>query len=159
MQKTLVIITFLLLIPSLNVLANPAPKFDLASRSGTISLEALKGKVIYLDFWASWCGPCRKSFPWMNEMQAKYEQDGFVILAINLDKKRKHADEFLAQIPANFSIAFDPSGKTADDYRVMGMPTSYLIDRTGAIKTTHIGFLTKEQSKLEDSIRGVLEKQ
>jgi len=159
MLKTITLVVFLLLISPFYVSANPAPKFELASRNGTVSLDTLKGKIIYLDFWASWCGPCRKSFPWMNEIQAKYEKDGFVVLAINLDKKRKHADEFLAETPANFTIAFDPSGKTADDYQVMGMPTSYIIDRTGEIKASHIGFLTKDQTKLEDSIKTILGEQ
>ncbi len=159
MLKTITIIALLLSMSPFYVSANPAPQFELTSRSGAVSLAALKGKVIYLDFWASWCGPCRKSFPWMNEIQAKYEKDGFVVLAINLDRKRQQADEFLAETPANFTIAFDPSGKTADDYRVMGMPTSYIIDRTGEIKASHIGFLTKDQTKLEEHIKTALGKQ
>ena len=81
----------------------PAPAFALPNAKGdTFVLERMRGKVVYVDFWASWCGPCRRSFPWMNEMQQKYGEQGLVIVGVNVDKKRSDADRFLAQLPATF---------------------------------------------------------
>ena len=92
----------------------PAPNVDLPTSNGKVSLSDLHGKVVLLDFWASWCGPCRQSFPWMNAMQAKYEDQGFEIVAINVDQKPEAAAEFLRQIPATFTIAYDAEGKTPE---------------------------------------------
>ena len=120
-----------------------------------VDLSELKGQVIYLDFWASWCTPCRKSFPWMNEMQNKYKKDGLKIVAVNLDKSRDLIDKFLLRTPAEFTIAFDPGGQLAQSYNLVGMPTSYLIDRLGHIQATHIGFRKKDKAKLEAKIQGL----
>jgi cytochrome c biogenesis protein CcmG/thiol:disulfide interchange protein DsbE len=98
------------LLLSLNALAEPAPEFTLPDAAGqTISLSQQRGKIVYVDFWASWCGPCRQSFPWMNEMLGKYQAQGLEIVAINLDTGRAEADEFLAKNPASFTVLFDPT--------------------------------------------------
>ncbi|MFV2060726.1 MAG: TlpA family protein disulfide reductase [Gammaproteobacteria bacterium] len=136
--------------------AQKAPEFSLKTDSGTITLNDLKGKVVYLDFWASWCVPCRKSFPWMNAMHVKYSSKGLVILAINLDKKPEAVAKFLKQYPAKFKIAYDPSGKSAEAYKVLGMPSSYILDRNGNIVSTHIGFREKDKAELEKKINEVL---
>ena len=130
-----------------------APDFDLTARKGKASLAALHGKVVYVDFWASWCGPCAKSFPWLKAMHEQYAAKGLVIVAINLDKKRDKADEFLATHPAPFTVAFDPEGKTAEAYRVAGMPSSYLIDASGKIVLVHAGFDPKDAAALEARIK------
>ena len=109
-----------------------------------IDLSAHKGKVIYLDFWASWCGPCKESFPWMNELAQKYPD--VKVIAVNLDKEKKDADAFLAKYPAQFEVLFDPSGKSAESYKVKGMPYSIIIDKNGKQIESHIGF-SKEKSK------------
>ena len=119
-------------------------------------LQQHKGDVIYLDFWASWCGPCRKSFPWMNEMQNKYQHQGFTVISINLDAEYDLAQIFLKEHPALFSVVYDPKGLTAKAYKVKGMPTSYLIGRDGQIKKAHTGFLTKKTSIYEDQIKQLL---
>ena len=90
-----------------------------------------KNKVIYVDFWASWCVPCKQSFPWMNEMQEKYQAQGFTVLSVNLDAQKKHADAFLAEIPATFPVFFDPKGKLTKTFKIKGMPSSFLINREG----------------------------
>lgn len=115
-----------------------------------------QGKVIYLDFWASWCGPCRKSFPWMNDMQKKYQQQGLVIISVNVDNDKALADEFLAEVPANFHIAYDPKGKLARKFKLKGMPSSYLIDRSGKMVSAHVGFSASKKSKYEQEIRNLL---
>src|SRR5438552_16018809 len=88
-----------------------APPFALPTAAGdTVSLERLRGKVVYVDFWASWCGPCRRSFPWMNEMQRRYGSHGLSIVAINVDKKRADASRFLTETPAEFTVVYDSPG-------------------------------------------------
>ena len=135
-----------------------APAFKVPSAKGMVELDKLRGQVVYLDFWASWCTPCRKSFPWMNEMQHKYEKEGLTIVAVNLDKKRDLIDKFLKNTPADFTIAYDPGGQLAQTYKLVGMPTSYLIDRSGQIHETHVGFRKKDKDKLEAKIQGLLNK-
>ncbi|MFO1303101.1 MAG: TlpA disulfide reductase family protein [Burkholderiales bacterium] len=137
----------------------PAPGFSLPSAKGdAVALDKLRGKIVYVDFWASWCGPCRRSFPWMNEMQQKYGNKGFVVVGVNVDKKRTDADKFLAQNPANFTIAFDEAGATPTAYAVKGMPSSYLIDGTGKIVYVERGFLDENKAQLEQRIAALVGK-
>jgi len=131
----------------------PAPAFQLAGRTGSVALDSLRGRVVYLDFWASWCEPCRRSFPWMETMHQRYAARGLTVVAIDLDKDRDAADEFLARYPASFPVAFDPAGKTAEAYGVSAMPTSYLIGRDGAILSTHAGFVPGKADGLEALIQ------
>jgi thiol-disulfide isomerase/thioredoxin len=133
-----------------------APAFALPARSGTVVLDSLRGKVVLVDFWASWCEPCRKSFPWMNAVHQRYAAKGLVIVAINLDKTRGPADKFLEEFPAPFTIAFDPNGKAATAYRVKAMPTSYLIAPDGKVLEMHAGFDSKYAAALEARIAGAL---
>ncbi len=136
--------------------AQQAPDFTLAGIEGTITLSQFKGKVVLLDFWASWCRPCRQSFPWMNAMQAKYGAQGFEIIAINVDKDRVLADEFLKKLPSNFTLAFDPKGTVAAMYRLKGMPYAFLIDKRGIIRKQHIGFHKRKVHLYEASIKKLL---
>jgi cytochrome c biogenesis protein CcmG, thiol:disulfide interchange protein DsbE len=107
-------------------LGDPARSFALATADGrTIALEQLRGRVVYLDFWASWCGPCRRSFPWMNEIEQRYAGRGLTIVAVNVDAKREDAERFLHQYPATFAVVYDASGATPRAYDVKAMPSSY----------------------------------
>lgn len=127
----------------------PAPDIELQYGGGTQKLSDMKGKVVYLDFWASWCVPCRQSFPWMNEMQRKYGPQGLQVVGVNLDAKRADADQFLAQVPAQFAVAFDAKGDSAKRAGVKGMPTSLLIDAQGKVVMVHQGFREDERAELE----------
>jgi thiol-disulfide isomerase/thioredoxin len=127
-----------------------------AAGEGPVDLEALRGKVVYLDFWASWCGPCRESFPWMNALERRMGRDDFVVLAVNVDQERADADRFLAATPAGFRIAYDPEGVLPERFHVRGMPTSVLIDRDGKVLFTHEGFRLKDRAALEKRIRAAL---
>jgi len=138
---------------------NEAPEIDLPGVAGKVQLESQKGKVVYIDFWASWCVPCKKSFPWMHDIKQRYADQGFEILAVNLDKDRKLADEFLKEMDVNFLVGFDESGKCASDYKLRGMPSSYLIDRDGKVHASHIGFRESDKAGLEQAIRNLLSKQ
>jgi len=153
---------FLLLITALPLLAhadNMAPNFTLPTQQGSeITLSDLKGKVVYLDFWASWCGPCRRSFPWMNQLHKESDPEQFQIIAINLDSEEALAKKFLSNLPADFIVAFDPNGDTAKAYQLPGMPTSYLIDRDGRVISRHIGFLERDSKKIEQQIQQLLDK-
>jgi thiol-disulfide isomerase/thioredoxin len=134
-----------------------APALSLPSLKGdVVSLDQLRGKVVYVDFWASWCGPCRRSFPWMNEMQQKYGPRGFTVVAVNVDKRRADADKFLALIPANFTVVFDAAGATPTAWSVKGMPSSYLIDAAGSVTFVERGFLDESKGPLEERIKALL---
>jgi thiol-disulfide isomerase/thioredoxin len=111
-----------------------------------------QGQVIYVDFWASWCVPCRKSFPWMNSMQQQYQSKGFKVLSINLDANQEKASAFLAEYSANFDVVFDPSGKIAKKFQLAGMPSSFIIDRKGKIVSAHVGFTNEKKMKYEQEI-------
>jgi thiol-disulfide isomerase/thioredoxin len=119
-------------------------------------LNRHKGKVIYLDFWASWCVPCRKSFPWMNAMQQRYKKDGFAVIAVNLDTEYELAEEFLKDNEATFDVVYDHKGETPKKYGVKGMPTSYLLGRDGKVKVAHTGFFTKKKPQYEAEIQTLL---
>ena len=108
-----------------------------------------EGKVVVVDFWASWCVPCRRSFPWMNAMMDKYADDGLVIVAVNLDKDRGDADAFLAEVPANFELEFDPDASIAREYGVEAMPSSFVFGRDGELVAKHLGFKVKKQDEYE----------
>ncbi|MCU6434030.1 TlpA family protein disulfide reductase [Undibacterium sp. Jales W-56] len=134
-----------------------APGFELHGLDGSVKLARYQGKLIYLDFWASWCGPCRQSFPWMNEMQAKYGAQGLQVIGINLDVNAEDARQFLTVTPARFIIAFDPVGATPRSYGVKGMPSSFLIDPEGKILFEHIGFKETDRVHLENQIHTFLD--
>lgn len=135
-----------------------AADFELRGEgASTVKLSALKGKLVYLDFWASWCGPCRQSFPWMNDMQSKYGSRGLQIVGVNLDAKEADARKFLAETSGNFMLAFDSKGVTPKLFGVKGMPTSYLIDREGRIVYEHVGFSQPKAAVLEKEIEKLLE--
>jgi cytochrome c biogenesis protein CcmG, thiol:disulfide interchange protein DsbE len=136
----------------------PAPDFQLPSlKNDTVKFSSYKGKVVYLDFWASWCGPCKKTFPWLNQLQKKYGKDGFEVVGVNVDAKKSDADNFLAATPAEFTILLDPDGKVANTYELQGMPSSYIIDRTGKVYLAHRGFKDGEAAELEDKIKQLLQ--
>lgn len=122
----------------------------------SVSLEALRGRVVYVDFWASWCVPCKLSFPFMNDMHAKYGPLGLTIVAISVDRKREDADRFLRATPARFVIAYDAEMKVADLYQPKGMPTSYLIGTDGKVRAVHGGFRLDDREKIEKEIRAAL---
>jgi len=135
-----------------------APAFDLPGTASAVRLADMKGKVVYLDFWASWCAPCKQSFPWMNEMQAKYGPAGFQVVAINVDAKRSDAEEFLKGTPAQFTIAFDTKGESPKTYAIKGMPSSFLIGPDGRVLAAHTGFKDSDRKALEDKIRDALKR-
>jgi len=136
--------------------AQKAPTFELPGDNKNISLTEFRGKVVYLDFWASWCDPCRKSFPWMNDISTRYDKNKFAVIAINLDSSKKDADKFLQKVPAKFHIAYDPDGKVATKYNLKAMPSSYLIDKKGNLVLAHKGFREGDEGAIEEKILKLL---
>jgi len=127
-----------------------------ASAADSLQLEDYAGKVVVLDFWASWCVPCRRSFPWMNDMQDKYADQGLVIIAVNLDNNAVDAARFLQEYPASFRIVYDSDKALAQQFDVQAMPSSFLIDRDGKVIDAQMGFKVKQQDEYEAAIVDVL---
>jgi cytochrome c biogenesis protein CcmG, thiol:disulfide interchange protein DsbE len=121
-----------------------------------LDLEQFRGRVVYLDFWASWCGPCRQSFPWMQSMKDTYGGQGLAVVAVNLDADRADAEKFLRQYRPTFDVSFDPKGELATTYKVKGMPSSVLIDRHGIPRFTHVGFRPVDGAVYEAQMRELL---
>ncbi len=119
-------------------------------------VSAYKGKVVYLDFWASWCAPCKNSFPWMRKMQEQYRRDGLEVVAVDLDRNLKAAEIFLAENEVPFRILHDPKGKMAEEYKIEAMPTSFLYDRIGKQRFMHFGFRKSEEEAMESEITTLL---
>ena len=136
----------------------PAPALALATAGGdVVALDKLRGKVVYVDFWASWCGPCRKSFPWMADMQRKYGPAGFAVVAVNVDKNRPDAERFLHAMPAQFTVVYDPAGTTPAAWNVKAMPSSFLIDAKGNVVVAESGFHDHKMAELEGRIKTLVD--
>jgi thiol-disulfide isomerase/thioredoxin len=121
-----------------------------------LDLKSQAGKVVYLDFWASWCKPCRESFPWMNSLLARYPADRFTVITINLDAETGEMHRFLERTGADFDIYHDPTGAIAEQFELEGMPTSYLIDANGKVVRKHIGFYTSKVDEYQREIEELL---
>ncbi|SIS63072.1 Thiol-disulfide isomerase or thioredoxin [Thalassolituus maritimus] len=134
-----------------------APVFTLSTldEKRQVSLEDYRGKVIYLDFWASWCGPCRKSLPMLNELRNELKDRGFEVLALNVDETREEGLRFLKEYPVDYPTLFD-NENTAATYQLRGMPTAYLIDHNGKLHSQHVGFNPKDMSSIRDEVLSLL---
>jgi cytochrome c biogenesis protein CcmG/thiol:disulfide interchange protein DsbE len=128
-----------------------------AARSDdSLDLADYEGKVVVVDFWASWCVPCRRSFPWLDAMQEKYADQGLVVVGVNVDSNEEDARAFLDEYPVSFRIVSDPNGNLARQFDVVAMPSSYIIGRDGEVVTTHFGFKVRKQDDYESVLRETL---
>jgi peroxiredoxin len=136
-----------------------APEFALPALSGggRVGLSEYRGKIVYLDFWASWCAPCLKAVPAIEKIRSEFPADTFQIVAINLDRKKRKALRFLDKHPIGYPSASDPEGRLPELFGVETMPTSYLIDANGVIRYVHRGFKAGDASALRLEIRRLLE--
>lgn len=130
---------------------------SLLAADNNFNIETYKGKVVYLDFWASWCAPCRESFPWLKTIQQAYGAQNFVVVAVNVDEDHQLAEDFLKEFNPSFPIVFDPKGQLAEKFGVEGMPTSFIIDRTGKNRFSHPGFRLSDRDGLEAKLRSLLQ--
>ena len=119
-------------------------------------LDDFAGQVVLVDFWASWCKPCKESMPWLGEMQRKYGPEGLQIVAVNLDRKLAAAGAMLAAMEPGIVVVSDPEGELADRYELQGMPTSFVYDRAGKLTASHVGFLASECEAKEAELAELL---
>jgi len=125
--------------------------------AGPLDLSSHRGHVVIVDFWASWCKPCRQSIPWLNSLRARYGASGLTIIGVNVDAERSDADKFLRDVPIDFEVVFDPQGNIAKQFKVQGMPSSYFIDRSGTLAQTHLGFRDAKKDEVEAAIKALLD--
>lgn len=145
----------------------PAPDFTLpaltadgvgAGESEEITLSALLGQVVYVDFWASWCPPCIRSLPEISTLYKEYRDQGFEVIAITIDNPLEDATEFLQDLdtPLDYRIAADVNADVMDAYGVRGMPTSFLVDRNGTIRMIHEGYRDGDLQRIENELTPLL---
>jgi thiol-disulfide isomerase/thioredoxin len=137
--------------------ANPAPApslYDLHDRP--LSLDAYRGKVVVLDFWAPWCGPCRKSFPFLDGLQAKYGAQGLVVIGLTLEEDLDAVEAFLDAVPVRFTIARDPSQRAGETFGIVAMPTTLLLDRDGRVVARFEGGSGRVHDQTESAVRKLL---
>lgn len=138
---------------------SPAPHFDLPVFNAPdrhLSLDALRGRIVLLDFWASWCGPCRQSFPLYEQLRTEMPARDFALLAVNLDEMADGPKAFLEEHPVHYPSVADPAGEVARQYGLIGMPTSFLIDRDGVVRSRHTGFKPQDIEALRKEIRDLI---
>jgi len=134
-----------------------APDFSLPSLQGkSVNLSDYRGKVVYLDFWASWCAPCQHTLPWMSVLQKKYAAQDFVVLAVSVDKNKADAEKALAKFAPSFEVLLDATGVAASKYALPKMPTSFLIGKDGSVVSIHPGFGEGDDVKIEAEISRLL---
>jgi thiol-disulfide isomerase/thioredoxin len=134
-----------------------APVFALPSRNGdVVSLDKLKGQVVMLNFWASWCGPCRQEMPLLDQMHKRYSSLGFTLLGVNVEANSQDAEKWLAQTPVTFPVLFDKESKVSKLYDVNAMPSTVFIDRKGNVRYLHRGYKAGDESEYLNQIRALL---
>jgi thiol-disulfide isomerase/thioredoxin len=157
MRQSLLVLMLLVALPKLALAVEngqPAPAFGAVLLQGneTVELERHRGKVLYLDFWASWCGPCRQSLPAMEKLRTEFGPAGFEVIAVNLDEQPQDGLDFLKKYPVTYPIVQDAQGRIARLYDVRTMPMSYLIDRKGVVRHVHQGFNKKDIPRLRAAV-------
>ena len=135
----------------------PAPDFTLKSASGeNIKLSELRGQVVMINFWASWCGPCRQEMPLLDELHERYSPMGFTLLGVNVEEDSSKAQTLLKDVPVNFPILFDQENTVSKQYDVIAMPSTVVVDRDGNIRYVHHGYKPGDENTYQDVIRAVI---
>lgn len=138
--------------------AGPAPDFSLPSRAGTtLSLDQFKGQVVMINFWASWCGPCRQEMPLLDNIYRRYGKMGFTLIGVNVEPDRSSAEAWLKQTPVSFPIVFDADSKVSKLYGVEGMPTTVFIDRKGNVRMLHVSYNPGDENAYLNEIRSLIQ--
>jgi peroxiredoxin len=159
LRSILLLVASSLTVSSLSAgeLSGPAHNFTLQSRSGeVVSLADLKGEVVMVNFWATWCGPCRKEMPHLEALHQRYSDLGFTLLGVNVEEDSSGADKFLAETPVSFPILFDPGNEVSKLYEVVAMPSTVMIDRNGNMRYIHHGYQDGYENEYQTQIRALL---
>jgi len=137
--------------------SGPAPEFQLEARDGTqMSLADLKGQVVMVNFWATWCGPCRQEMPHLEALYQRYNSLGFTLLGVNVENDPKGAEAWLAETPVSFPILFDSANRVTKLYDVVAMPSTVLVDRSGNIRYLHHGYKPGYENEYQNQIRELI---
>ncbi len=137
--------------------SGPAPDFSLQSLDGsTVRLSDLKGQVVLINFWATWCAPCREEMPLLDAIYQKYNRLGVELLGINVEEDASGAQEYLNETPVTFPILFDPDGRVSKQYQVKAMPSTILVDRHGNVRHIHYGYKPGYENDYQDQIRALV---
>ena len=155
--RTLLVAAFLAA-PALAVApAGPAPKFQLVSMAGKpVNLDQVKGQVVMLNFWASWCGPCRAEMPILEKLHAKYKPMGFTMIGVNVEPDSAEAAKWLKATPVTFPILFDTKSEVSKLYSVQSMPSTVIIDRKGNLRWLHRGYKPGDENEYLNQIRALV---
>jgi thiol-disulfide isomerase/thioredoxin len=157
--KALLVAAALAIAPALSAgdAIGPAAAFSLKSRTGgEVSLGSLKGKVVLINFWATWCGPCRKEMPLLELIQKKYAPLGFTMLGVNVEEDTRLMDTFLKDVPVTFPVLLDPANGVSKLYNVSAMPSTVIVDRKGNVRFIHQGYQPGDEGKYQDLIRQLI---
>lgn len=134
-----------------------APAFSLQSVNGSpVSLAQFKGDVVMINFWASWCGPCRQEMPLLDSIYKQYKDMGFTLLGVNVEPNAQSADAWLKHTPVSYPILFDPKSQVSQLYQVQAMPTTVIIDRQGIVRYVHNGYVPGDENQYMNSIRSLI---
>lgn len=161
-MKTAVILVFALAIANsahaaLPAVGSAAPDFALKSGSGrNIRLSELRGQVVLINFWASWCGPCRQELPLLEKLQQRYRSAGFTLLAISIDDSRRNADAMLGKLGVKLAPLYDTEKRAAKRYDVDTMPATLIVDRDGRVRYVHRGYRSGYEAKYDQQVRELL---
>jgi cytochrome c biogenesis protein CcmG, thiol:disulfide interchange protein DsbE len=160
-MKKLWLLVVALVLVSASALAvevgKPAPALEGKDLSGKpVSLAALKGKVVILDFMASWCAPCKEELPALEKLHQRYKAHGLVIIGVSVDEKRENLEKFMKDVPVSFSVMHDDKKTAAKAYGPSRMPSSYIVDKAGVIRHVHGGFRAGDEKKIEAEVRALL---
>ncbi len=134
-----------------------APAFTLQSADGrTVSLAQFKGDVVMINFWASWCGPCRQEMPLLDDIYKQYKDMGFTLLGVNVEPDAHDANAWLKKTPVSYPILYDPKSRVSQLYRVQAMPATVIVDRNGVVRFMHNGYLPGDENRYMNSIRALI---
>jgi len=137
--------------------SGPAPAFQLASMAGApVSLSQYKGQVVMINFWATWCGPCRQEMPLLEQLHKKYKPMGFTMIGVNVEPDSTLASGWLKSTPVTFPILFDTQSEVSKLYSVAGMPSTVIVDRKGNLRWLHRGYKPGDENKYLDQIRALV---
>lgn len=163
MKNPKAVFTFLLflflLVPVAHAasVSGPAPDFTLKSRSGeNLKLSEYRGEVVMINFWASWCAPCRQEMPLLEELYKKYSDLGFTLLAVNVEEDSSKAEDLLREIPVSFPVLFDNTNKVSKLYKVVAMPSTVIVDRDGNMRYLHKGYLPGYEDEYRKQVRELI---